>query len=53
MKFIKDPNWHVREEILLLLQEIFMQSSAIFDYSYYKNLINKILEIIDDIKPKV
>ena len=53
MPSFKDINWHIREESLLLIQSILSTERRKFPTDFYHQVIENILELLDDSKPKV
>ena len=50
---LKETNWHLREESLLLMQMIFNSTSETFPFELYEEVAENIIEVLDDTKPKV
>lgn len=51
--FIKESNWHLREESLNLITTLFKGTKKTFVKEFYCDLIEQIIELLDDQKPKV
>lgn len=50
---LKENNWHMREECLLLIQMIFNSSTEELPGSFYEETVENMIETLDDQKPKV
>ena len=50
---LKENNWHMREECLLLIQMIFNSSTEELPDSFYEETVENMIEALDDQKPKV
>jgi len=50
---LKENNWHMREECLLLIQMIFNSATEEFSVDFYEETVEHIIETLDDQKPKV
>lgn len=50
---LKENNWHMREECLLLIQMVFNSSTEELPLSFYEETVENMIETLDDQKPKV
>ena len=50
---LKENNWHMREECLLLIQMVFNSSTEELPMSFYEETVENMIETLDDQKPKV
>ncbi len=50
---LKENNWHMREECMLLIQMTFTATPEEFSADFYEETVENLIEILDDQKPKV
>lgn len=50
---LKETNWHMREESLLLIQIIFNSHTEELPEELFEETIENVIETLDDQKPKV
>lgn len=53
MKGLKELNWHIREECLMLLQTYFQDFITTLDFSEVEKILLEVFPLLDDSKPKV
>ncbi len=51
--FVKEANWHLREESLNLMIQLIKGCKKSFVKEFYTDIIENVLELLDDQKPKV